>query len=386
MTGRALFFQRLFHYWRYQWKVFQTVIDWTVALYIVLPAAAFAVYQYADWLNGRGLLNGAAGVLGWGWLYVFSALLLCTGFIHTFLLEADHVFLVHAKHLMQKLKRYALLYSMFLSLIKWGALAVLLFPLWRQYGDCTLPAYSGMFCCLFGFHTAILAVHRHRKNSRRTFGNQAAGWLKLMVLMAGAFFMIVFAAEWYWLWPAGCILFICSALLTWKGTETLSAFEEEVLEENRRKLSFAASVLMLSHDVQLPNGKNKGRSKPFLYPGSKHIFTKRSAYTAWKELFFKVLIRNGGYLRQLYLLTAAFTALILVLPLLVKPAVLILFAIVSRYAASLLFDRITDKPVLSGIKRDSDDYFRARNSALTVIQIICSAWCLIAAILAVLYM
>lgn len=56
MTGRALFFQRLFHYWRYQWKVFQTVIDWTVALYIVLPAAAFAVYQYADWLNGRGFL------------------------------------------------------------------------------------------------------------------------------------------------------------------------------------------------------------------------------------------------------------------------------------------------------------------------------------------
>ncbi len=86
----------------------------------------------------QGLLNGAAGVLGWGWLYVFSALLLCTGFIHTFLLEADHVFLVHAKHLMQKLKRYALLYSMFLSLIKWGALAVLLFPLWLQYGDCTL--------------------------------------------------------------------------------------------------------------------------------------------------------------------------------------------------------------------------------------------------------
>ena len=27
--------------------------------------------------------------------------------------------------------------------------------------------------------------------------------------------------------------------LIWKGTETLSAFEEEVLEENRRKLSFA---------------------------------------------------------------------------------------------------------------------------------------------------
>ncbi|WP_045926427.1 ABC transporter permease [Bacillus siamensis] len=386
MTGRALFFQRMFHFWRYQWKVFQTVIDWTVALYIVLPAAALAVYQYAEWLNGRGLLDRAAGVLGWGWLYVFSVLLLCTGFIHTFLLEADHVFLVHAKYLMKKLKRYALLYSMFLSLIKWGVLAVLLFPLWRQYGDCTFSAYSGIFCCLSGFHAAILAVHRQRKIRRQTVGHQAAGWLKAAVLLAGACFMIRFAAEWYWLWPAGCILFICSVLLTWKEAESLSAFEEEVLEENRRKLSFAAFVLMLSHDVQLPNVKKKGRSKPFLYPGSKHIFTKRSAYTAWKELFFKVLIRNGGYLRQLYLLTAAFTALILVLPLLLKPAALILFTLVSRYAASLLFDRITDKPVLSGIKRDSDDYFRARNSALTLIQIICSGWCLIAAVFSALYM
>lgn len=249
MTGRALFFQRMFHYWRYQWKVFRTIIDWTVALYIVLPAAAFVVYQYAEWLNGKGLLDGAAGVLGWDWLYVFSVLLLCTGFIHTFLLEADHVFLVHAKHLMQQLKRYALLYSMFLSFIKWGVLAVLLFPLWRQYGDCTFSAYSGMFCCLFGFHTAILAVHRQRKNSRQTFGNQTSGWLKVIVMMAGAFFMIRFAAEWYWLWPAGCILFICSVLVTWKEADSLSAFEEEVLEENKRKLSFAASVLMLSHDV-----------------------------------------------------------------------------------------------------------------------------------------
>ncbi|MGY5190284.1 UNVERIFIED_CONTAM: ABC transporter permease, partial [Bacillus amyloliquefaciens DSM 7 = ATCC 23350] len=85
-------------------------------------------------------------------------------------------------------------------------------------------------------------------------------------------------------------LFICPVLVTWKEADSLSAFEEEVLEENKRKLSFAASVLMLSHDVQLPNVKNKGRSKPFFYPGSKHIFSKRSAHTAWKELIFQVLI------------------------------------------------------------------------------------------------
>ena len=90
--------------------------------------------------------------------------------------------------------------------------------------------------------------------------------------------MIVFAAEWYWLWPAGCILFICSALLTWKGTETLSAFEEEVLEENRRKLSFAASVLMLSHDVQLPNGKIKGGASRFISRLKAHLYKTVGVY------------------------------------------------------------------------------------------------------------
>ena len=134
----------------------------------------------------QGLLNGAAGVLGWGWLYVFSALLLCTGFIHTFCWKRITCFGA-CKTSDAKAETVRAFVFDVPFLIKWGALAVLLFPLWRQYGDCTLPAYSGMFCCLFGFHTAILAVHRHRKNSRRTFGNQAAGWLKVMVLMAGAF-------------------------------------------------------------------------------------------------------------------------------------------------------------------------------------------------------
>lgn len=386
MTGRALFFQRLFEYWRYQWRVFRTVIDWTVALYIVLPAAGFLVYQYSEWLKGKGLLFEGAGILGWSWLYVFSALLLCTGSIHTFLLEADQVFLMHAKYLMVKLKRYALLYSVFISWSKWLLLAVLLYPLWRQYGGSSLAAYAGIFICLFGFHTAVMAVNDKRRKKRQTLVNQMAGWLSAAVLIALSLVLIDFAPEWYWLWALGCITSVCSVIPCLKETESLSAFDEEVLEEKKRKLSFAASVMMLSQDVHLPNVKDKRRSKPLFYPHSKRIFTKQSAFTAWKELFFKVLIRNSEYVRQLYLFMAAFTALIVVLPIWLKLIVLAVFTGVNRYVLSLLFERITDNPMLSGIDKESDDYLRAGKSACNTIQFVCVGWCLIAAVLSAVYM
>ncbi|MBY8913098.1 ABC transporter permease [Bacillus sp. YC2] len=385
MTGRALFFQRLYEYWRYQWRVSRTVIDWTVALYIVLPAAGFLVYQYSEWLKGKGLLFEGAGILGWNWLYVFSALLLCTGFIHTFLLEADQVFFMHTKHLLVQLKRYALLYSVFISCIKWSLLAVLLYPLWRQYGESSPSAYAGIFICLFGFHIAVIAVNDKWKRKRQTLVNQMAGWLSGAALIVVSLVFIGFA-QWYWLWLLGCISFVCSVVSCLKETASLSAFDEEVLEEKKRKLSFAASVMMLSQDVHLPNVKDKRRSKPLLYPQSKRIFKKRSALTAWKELFFKVLIRNSEYVRQLYLFMAAFTALIVVLPIWLKLIVLMLFTGVNRYVLSLLFDRIMDKPIVSGIDKESDDYFRAKKGALNTIQFICVGWCLLAAVLSAVYM
>ncbi|KXZ20276.1 ABC transporter permease [Bacillus nakamurai] len=385
MTGRALFFHRLFEYWRYQWRVFRTVIDWTVALYIVLPAAGFLVYQYSEWLKGKGLLFEGAEILGWGWFYVFSALLLCTGSIHTFLLEADQVFLMQTKYLMVQLKRYALLYSVFISCMKWLLLAVLLYPLWRQYSDSSLAAYAGIFIFLFSLHTAVMAVNDKRKRKRQTLVNQMTGWMPAAGLIALSLVFIGFA-EWYWLWPLGCISFVCSVISCLKETESLSAFAEEVLKEKKRKLSFAAAVMMLSQDVHLPNVKDKRRSKPLFYPHSKPLFKKRSAFTAWKELFFKVLIRNSEYVRQLYLFMAAFTALIVVLPIWMKLIVFVLFTGVNRYVLSLLFDRIMDKAILSGIDKESDDYFRARKSALNTVQFVCAGWCLIAAVLSAVYM
>lgn len=75
MNGRSLFFRRLLDYYRYQFKVLHAVIDWTVALYIVLPALAFVIYHYIDLMNGRGLIYEWSEVLEWRWLYAVCVLI-----------------------------------------------------------------------------------------------------------------------------------------------------------------------------------------------------------------------------------------------------------------------------------------------------------------------
>ncbi|MFB6496106.1 hypothetical protein [Bacillus haynesii] len=52
MSGRSLFISRLKADCLYQLRIIKLVIDWTVALYIVLPAAGIGVlsiYQMAEW-------------------------------------------------------------------------------------------------------------------------------------------------------------------------------------------------------------------------------------------------------------------------------------------------------------------------------------------------
>lgn len=118
MNGRSLFFRRWLDFYRYQFKVLHAVIDWTVALYIVLPALAFVIYQYVEWTNGNGLLYEWSERVEWRWLYAVGILIVCTGSIHTFLLEADQVFLLQKKAIIRQMKQYALVYSLLFTFAK----------------------------------------------------------------------------------------------------------------------------------------------------------------------------------------------------------------------------------------------------------------------------
>lgn len=49
MTPGMLFWERWKNEWLWQWKVWRTAIDWTVALYLIIPGCIIAVVEFRSW-------------------------------------------------------------------------------------------------------------------------------------------------------------------------------------------------------------------------------------------------------------------------------------------------------------------------------------------------
>ncbi|OUL02686.1 ABC transporter permease [Bacillus spizizenii] len=381
MNGRTLFFRRLFDYYRYQFKVFHAVIDWTVALYIVLPALAFVIYQYIDLMNGRGLFYEWSEMMEWRWLYAVCVLIVCTGSIHTFLMEADKVFLLQKKEIIYQLKQYALMYSFFVTLAKWLLFFFIVLPF---ISHITLAESTALLCYLFGLHTTFLALKQDRIRKPRSISRRIAEILFRAVLFSGSAVLIVFT-EWRLLALIGILFLIFAFVRGWKKTALFSAFEAEVTEEKKSRLALAGLVMMMSQEAGIPKVKDRLRRKPLLYRNSKRIFKRRTILTGYKELFFKVTLRNGEYARQMYMLLSAFTVLIFVSPIWLKLIALLVYTGVCRYILTLIFDKVMDTPFLIGADKESDEYYRARKSCINTLHYAFAVFCFVAAAVSLLF-
>ncbi|MEC1777174.1 ABC transporter permease [Bacillus mojavensis] len=380
MKGRSLFIRRWLDFYRYQFKVLHAVIDWTVALYIVLPALAFVIYQYVEWANGSGLLYEWSERVEWRWLYAVGILIVCTGSIHTFLLEADQVFLLQKKAIIRQMKQYALVYSLLFTLAKWLLLFFLLLPFIIDSVRVTILESASLLIYTFGLHTVFLSLKQERIRKPRSIWRQITDFILKAVLFACSFLMITFT-EWHLLSLVGVMFFIFAYIRSLKKTASFSAFEAEVLEERKIRLTLAGLVMMTSQDVRMPRVKDRMRRKPLLFRNSKRIFKKRTTYTIYKELFFKVMLRNGEYARHLYMLLSAFTILTVVSPILLKVMALLVYTGVCRYVLSLIFDKVMDAPILIGADKESDEYYRARKSCVNTLHYACVSCCFLAAVI-----
>ncbi|QIW81069.1 ABC transporter permease [Bacillus tequilensis] len=384
MNGRTLFFRRLFDYYKYQFKVLHAVIDWTVALYIVLPALAFLIYQYIDLLNGRGLFYEWSEVMEWRWLYAVCVLIVCTGKVHTFLMEADKVFLLQKKEMIYQLKRYALVYSFLITLAKWVLLFCIVFPFIRHSVHITLTESAALLCYLFGLHAFFLSLKQDTIRKRRSISRWLADILFRAVLFSGSAALIAFT-DWRLLALIGILFLIFAFCRGLKKAASISGFEAEVMEEKKSRLALAGLVMMMSQEAGIPKVKDRMRRKPLFYRNSKRIFKKRTICTGYKELFFKVMLRNGEYMRHMYMLLSAFTVLLFVSPIWMKLIVLFVYTGVCRYLLTLIFDKIMDAPFLIGADKESDEYYRARKSCINTLHYAFAACCFLAAAVSLLF-
>ncbi|MEC0553972.1 ABC transporter permease [Bacillus haynesii] len=371
MSGRSLFISRLKADCLYQLRILKLVIDWTVALYIVLPGAGIGVYQYIKWLNGGSFHNGWHA----GLIVLAPAVFTLFGSVRTFLMEADQLYLLQKKTLVLDLKRCGYVYCLFVQICKWLFAAAVFTPLFvRQFG-------AELSACLAVFFYYLCLNFLITVLKRRNLGRQYK--LKHRVLNAGLIFFVWLSAcavVLFFSWPivllSGLVL-TAAAVKTARGTiGNMFLFYEEVEFDNRRKLRLAKFFLSLNLDGSVPKpGKRKAKRPRLFFKKSQNIFKVRTMQNGLKEIFFKVMLRHPDYKRQLMQMIGIFTALMMVGPIWVKAGALLVFAFAYRSLLSVHFDKVMERVFLLGADKESDAFYEARRSSIDWLYYPGVIWC-----------
>nr|WP_255654638.1 ABC transporter permease [Cohnella sp. REN36] len=290
---------RIAAFWRKVWKGWRLVLDWTVLLYLALPALWIgsgiyleAMRQPPPWVDA---IPAAAPIL-------VLSLFMVSARLRTFADPGDGLFLRHYRGWTAKLTAAGLAYTLAARLLLAVTLTAIVYPLmssrlgWSAAQSAELAAASA----LLGFVWALLrdGIERRWTGWRRTTANLAAR----IVLLTGW----GYAAG--WLFRAGIPLiyavvglFLLALFLAWRRIFAFGAFALEVDVERDAYAACVRWILFEAGEVVNP----PSTKRPLLLPKPVRLFRRRDARRRVAELWLKATLRDPSMLRSLLVLTGA---------------------------------------------------------------------------------
>ncbi|MEL7564756.1 MAG: ABC transporter permease [Dehalobacterium sp.] len=294
MTAKNLFYQRLISEWKCNFEVWRTVIDWTVALYLVIPSLAYAGYQYLEWwkytppwldLLPLSVFLEASLVFAW-----FGAMRL-------FLQEADQVFLWNKNHWVYTIMRKGIAYSIFSKLITSIAFFLLLAPLLIKHYQLGIDDYIVLILLTFLVKVVLGLV----KQLLSLFFHGLKQWFILRGFFILSSFLFVtcipyILPNYAFYLPCILILFLIIHLLIKKRLDLKGNFLADMEREHREKLKYVRFLLALS-GIPIKNPK-KQKKRPWLFRNSNLIFNQRTPVNGLVEFGIKATLRNKQRIKQ----------------------------------------------------------------------------------------
>ncbi|MFD2615076.1 ABC transporter permease [Paenibacillus gansuensis] len=309
MTPSRLLRRRLRENAAFQYRSLRIAVDWTVALYLVVPLLFFAVKIYLDWwkeipvwIEKLPLTFIAALVFQPVWM----------GTLRLFVEPADQLLLMRNKVWLPHLRRGGLMYSFTLQMVASLFMAGVLAPfLIGHYG------YDGAGVVLFGLFTAsitfVLALIRNRLRYRMAF------WPKLgasVLIYAAAGCVYSFIVSWLLvhqpLWCFPLLLAVIAAGLRLAGLRIRQegTFLEDVQAEGEIRMRLAALLLAQFTDRKV----RRPRRKPLLFRHSQMLFRHRTPVNGLAEMGIKSFLRSRTHVQMYAQLTFIGLFVLWVLP------------------------------------------------------------------------
>lgn len=358
-TPNRLFFNRLTAEFKYQYGVWRTAIDWTVALYIVIPTLYVITLQYINWWQMRPEWLKFFPYISLVWIiFIFT----WSGKMRIFIEEADQLFLWQYPKWISRITGLSLGYSITANLIATLLLFVLLAPILRWY-SLTWPAiawlaiYTALLKNILGIVNRILALH-------------LKGWLhrlvqNLVYIPAG----IVYISGGYLLIKAplffvalSLLMLVVLVYLIKKRIRQKISFYEEIVLEQEIKLRYAV-VLLRASGVHIKKAKSIIK-KPLLFRSSGEIFKKRNTVNILTEACIKSVIRNKGHLSSYLQLLIVSIMFLLLMPTSWELVAWVVFALLLSNFVALYWREITDSPFVRLFTWEESDYLAAAEKSI----------------------
>jgi len=289
ISATQMFFRRVKSEWKFQYKVWKTAIDWTVGLYILLPAVLIGLDGYISlWKNQYGWIEA----LPFYWLLTLIYLFAWSGGTRTFLEEGDQLFLLQRRGWIRRIMAFGAGYTAMLNLL----LSLLVFSLLAPLLFINYKLSAVQFALFLGF---VFLFKTNTGMARQLFELRFQGW-KQVIAMKTAFVLMSFVfvkgvlfllGQPRLLLSACAMLLIALGFLTKMRLEVRGSFFDDVAREQRHRLRYASLLLSMS-GINVKRPKSPKR-RPLILRHSNHLFRKRHAVNLLVELCIKSVLRNN---------------------------------------------------------------------------------------------
>ncbi|WLD94692.1 ABC transporter permease [Alkalihalobacillus sp. AL-G] len=352
MSGRSLFLGRCWQDVKFQTKAIHSVVDWTIALYLIIPGIAIFIGIYRSWwLDTPKWIEGIPLAAMFILLYFFC----WAGGFRTFLQDADQLFLLQKKKVIFDLKKWAMLYSILLQGVGMLLVFAWLSPfLIGYYGLSWLEVTMlSLFYCISKWLILML---------NKRFEGITNQWLKAamsFLLFGSAAVVIViltlrFVEHSISLLLVATLVFLVLLLIQIiPSVTTHTTALVDINHDRKQKLKYVRFILMSSEFV--PKTIPFSRKRPWLFRNSGRIYALRTVENGLVELFIKAFFRNGSHLMSyLQIMGVSISAIILFPPVWMKWTMYVLFLLFMKKWLDSIWGIVTSNPLLAALSPDKE--------------------------------
>ncbi|KLU61550.1 bacterial ABC transporter protein EcsB [Peptococcaceae bacterium CEB3] len=363
-----LFFHRLYHEWKYQLSVWRTVVDWTVALYLVIPTLGYAIKTYFDWWKVQ---PAWISHIPFTYFAVIPLIVILRGDVRVFVEEADQLFLFQLDGWIKRLRKLSIVYSISLNFAINCLLFSYLAPIFLLYYK--LPLIKLIIWCfscfvlktIVGLSKQVIYLHFYgwRQGLARllTF-LLIGGYYRVSLFFLNSIISSIFAIL--------ILLILPIAIPLYQEISKNTSFLKDVARAQTMKLRYVSLIMRAAFIYKRKSRPLTINKRPWIFQRSKPLFKERNAANLLTEACLKSVIRSETHLVTYGQLIVLCIAVIWSFPLDWKWALWLGFAVMLTKFVELFWQETKNSEFVKLFPWTTGDYSKAASKAIPLVMLI----------------